>query len=168
MSKFASFGLLVVLFMMLSMVVVFGFFFFTPKIKSYRALNIELELKSKDLQRAEKSAQKDMAELKHLKERADVLHMALKQRFEPANFEAFVKQYFKKFSVKSIESEHLEKYQLDSVEIIAYITSPTEYYHFIKTLNQFSWVAEVGNIQEFISVDEGIETHFVLKVYTYK
>ena len=168
MSKFASFGLLVVLFMMLSMVVVFGFFFFTPKIKSYRALNIELELERKNLERIEQDAQKNSAELKHLKERAGVLNSALKQHFEPDTFKAFVAKHFKKFSVKSIESEHLDTYQTDTVEIVAYINSPTEYYRFIETLNSFDWVVEVGSIQEFLSVDAGIETHFILKVYTYK
>jgi len=167
-SKFASFGLLVVLFMMLSMVAVFGFFFFTPKIKSYRALNIELELQSKNLERIEQKAQKNSTELKHLKERADVLNSALKQRFDPDTFKVFIAKHFKKFSVKSIESEHLNTYQTDSVEIIAYINSPTEYYRFIEALNSFDWVVEVGSIQEFLSVDAGIETHFILKVYTYK
>ncbi len=166
MSKFASFGVVLLLFILLSVVVVFGFFVFAPKIKAYRALNIELQLKSAELTTAEQVFDNHYAELQSLQEREKNIDIAMQKHFDEDQFETFLKQYFTSFTLRSITSEKDEVYQTEVIAIRVNIATPLEYYSFIDALNQFEWVAEVDGTQQFKGVKNGIEAQFTLKVYT--
>ncbi len=166
MSRLASFGMVVLLFILLSVVVVFGFFVFTPKIKAYRALNIELQQHSTELAASEQAFDSYYTELQRLQEREKNIDIALHKHFDEGQFETFLKQYFSSFSLRSITSEKDELYQTDVVNIRAKVATPVEYYSFIDALNQFEWVVEVDGTQQFVGLKDGIDTHFTLRVYT--
>ena len=74
MSKFASFGVVILLFILLSVVVVFGFFVFTPKIKAYRALSIELQQNTAALATAEKEFDGHYTVLQNLQDTHTIHH----------------------------------------------------------------------------------------------
>ncbi len=166
MSKFASFGSVILLFVLLSVVVVFGFFVFTPKVKAYRVLNIELQQNSIELAAAEKEFDKHYADLQNLQGKIKNIDIALHKHFDEDRFETYLKQHFTSFTVRSITSEKDEVFQTEAINIRAKITSPAEYYRFIDALNQFEWVAEVNGALQFKGVKDGINTHFTLKIYT--
>ena len=166
MSKFASFGFIILLFLLLSGVVFFGFFIFTPKIKTYRALNIELQQNSSELVTVEKEFDKLYSTLQTLQDKEKAIDLAQHKHFDQDQFEAYLKKYFKSFTLRSIVSEKNEGFQTDTLDIRATIATPAEYYRFIDALNLFEWVVEVDGTLQFKGVSDGIETHFTLKVYT--
>ncbi len=168
MSKFASFGSIILLFVLSSVIVVFGFYVFTPKIKAYRALNIDLMQDSADLESAEKEFEKYYAQLQNLQEREKNIDMALHRHFDVDQFESYLKQYFASFSLRSVISEKSGPYQMEMIAVRATIATPTDYYRFIDALNLFEWVAEVDGTLLFKGVENGIDTHFKLKVRTVK
>ena len=166
MSKFASFGMVILLFILLSVVVLFGFFVFTPKIKAYRALNIELQQNSTQLAMAEKEFDGHYKVLQNLQDREKNIDIALHKHFDLDRFESYLKQHFTSFTLRSIISERDELFQTEMIVVRATIAAPAEYYRFIDTLNQFEWVVEVDGTQQFKGVKDGIATQFTLKVYT--
>jgi len=166
MSKFASFGMVIILFLLLSVTVLFGFFIFAPEVKAYRALDIALEEKSSELERLEAAFDKKYALLQSLQESEAAIDRALHQHFDEDTFESYVKQFFKGVQLRSIVSEKDGRIQTDLVTVVGTITSPKEYYRFIDALNRFTWVAEIEGTQRFKGKPEGIEASFNLKVYT--
>ena len=166
MSKFASFGFIILLFLLLSGVVFFGFFVFTPKIKAYRALNIELQKTSSELQVNEAAFDKLYLSLQSLQEKEKAIDLAQHKHFDQDLFEDYLKRYFTTFTLRSIVSEKNEVFQTDTLAIRTTIATPAEYYRFIDALNLFEWVVEVDGTLQFKGVSDGIETHFTLKVYT--
>jgi len=166
MNKLASFGFIVLLFLLLSVVVVFGFFVFTPKLKEYRALQIELTQKQKEHKRAEKQFDTTYTKLQALQESEKNIDLALQRHFDEQQFELYLQQHFKDFSLRSITTELGDEFQTDILEIQATISTPAEYYDFIEALSAFVWVAELEGTQKFKGVSKGIEAHFTLKVYT--
>lgn len=166
MSKFASFGMVILLFILLSVVVVFGFFVFTPKIKAYRALSIEQQLLSDELAAAEKEFDGHYSALQNLQEREKSIDIALHKHFDLDRFERYLKQHFSSYTLRSIVSEKDEFFQTELIVVRATIATPAEYYRFIDALNQFEWVVEVDGTQQFKGVKDGIATQFTLKVYT--
>ncbi len=167
MSKFATLGLLIVFFILMSMVVVFGFFFFTPKLKTYRALNTEVEKTVAENVRVSQLLKQQEATFNRLKAKTEATHHALKQDFKPDAFKTFLKKYFKLVVIKSIVSEREEGYNIDTVLVELMMQSPTDYYAFLETLNGFEWVVEAGEAQEFRQTDDGLRGRFELKVYSY-
>ncbi len=166
MSKLASFGIVVLLFIFLSVVVVFGFFVFTPKIKAYRALNLELHKQSVEVSVAEIEYDGHYAQLQNLQEREKNIDLALQKHFDLDRFEEYLKQHFTAFTLRSIISEKGKVYQTEMISVRAKIATPAEYYRFIDALNQFVWVVEVEGTQKFVGKKDGIDTHFTLRVYT--
>ncbi len=168
MSKFASFVLVMFIFLLMSVVVSFGFFVFTPKIKAQRQLNITLEQQQEKLEVAEKRFDEKYKQLQQLQEEEKNVDLALQKRFDERRFEHFIAKYFKRYSLRSITTEKEAGRQTDIVEITAITMSPLSFYRFVDQLNQFDWAAEVVSTQQFRSTKEGLETHFMLKVYTRK
>ena len=168
MNKFASFGMVILLFVLLSVVVVFGFFVFTPKIKAYRALSIELQLHSAELARAEKEFDGHYAALQNLQDREKSIDIALHRHFDLDRFETYLKQHFSSYTLRSIVSERDEFFQTELIAVRATIATPAEYYRFIDALNRFEWVVEVDGTQQFKGVKGGIDTQFTLRVRTVK
>ena len=166
MNKFASFGVVILLFILLSALVVFGFFVFTPKIKTYRALNIELQQNSAELTAAEKEFDGHYVQLQNLQEREKNIDLALHKHFDLDRFETYLKQHFSSFSLRSVISEKDTLFQTELIAVQAKIATPVEYYRFIDALNRFEWVVEVDGTQKFVGAKDGINTHFILKVYT--
>ena len=168
MNKFASFGMVILLFVLLSVVVVFGFFVFTPKIKAYRALSIELQLHSAELATAEKEFDEHYAALQNLQDREKSIDIALHKHFDLDRFETYLKQHFSSYTLRSIVSERDELFQTELIAVRATIATPVEYYRFIDALNEFEWVVEVDGTQQFKGVKDGIATQFTLRVRTVK
>lgn len=166
MNKFSSLGSVVLLFVLLSVVVVFGFFVFTPKIKAYRTLNIELAQNRTDLAIAEKEFDKHYSELQNLQGKEKNIDIALHKHFDAQEFETYLGQYFKAVTFRSIVSEKDEVYRTDLIDVSAKIASPVDYYRFIDALNMFEWVVEVDGTLQFEGVEDGIDTRFILKVRT--
>ena len=166
MNKFASFGLVIILFVLLSVTVTFGFFIFAPEIKSYRALDIVLDEKRERLQRLEQEFDKKYLLLQERQESEGAIDRALHQHFDEDLFSAYLKQFFQKVELHSIVSEREAGLQSDLLTVRAVISSPADYYRFIDALNQFTWVAEIEGSQRFKGLQEGIESAFSLKVYT--
>lgn len=168
MSKFTSFGSVILLFILLSVLVVFGFFVFTPKIKTYRALNIELEQRSMDLETAEKTFDKQYKVLQSLQEKEKNIDRALQKHFNVQQFERYLQQYFLSFTLNKVATTEDTYYQTELLDVQAKIASPVDYYRFIDALNQFEWVVEVDGNQQFKGAGDGIDTHFTLNVLTAK
>jgi len=166
MNKLASFGFIVLLFLLLSVVVVFGFFVFTPKLKEYRALKIEITQKQKELKSEEKQFDLTYTKLQSLQESEKNIDLALQRHFDEQQFELYLQQHFKRYSLRSITSEYDDNFETDLLEIQVTISTPAKYYDFVDVLNAFVWVAELEGTQKFKGVNEGIEAHFRLKVYT--
>ena len=166
MNKFASFGFIVLLFLLLSVVVLFGFFVFTPKLKEYRALQIALAEKEQSYRVAEEQFDMTYTKLQALQESERNIDLALHRHFDEQQFELYLQKYFKIYSLRSITTQKEGDFQTDSLEIKVSISSPAEYYAFIEALNAFTWVAEVEGTQKFKGVSKGIEAHYTLKVYT--
>ena len=166
MNKLASFGFIVLLFLLLSVVVLFGFFVFTPKLKEYRALQIELAEKEQTYKAAEKQFDTTYIKFQVLQESEKNIDLALRRHFDEQQFELYLQQHFKNYSLRSITTENEDSFQTDMLEIKVTIATPAEYYDFIEALNKFVWVAELEGAQKFKGVAEGIEAHFTLKVYT--
>ncbi len=168
MSKFTSFGSVILLFILLSVLVLFGFFVFTPKIKMYRALNIELQQRSADLETAEKTFDKQYKVLQILQEKEKNIDLALQKHFNVGQFERYLQQYFLSLTLNKIATTEDAIYQRDLIDVQAKIASPVEYYRFINALNKFAWVVEIDGNQQFKGADDGIDTHFTLNVITAK
>lgn len=168
MSKFTSFGSVILLFILLSVLVLFGFYVFTPKVKTYRALNIELEQRSIDLETAEKTFDKQYKILQNLQEKEKNIDLALQKHFNIQQFEMYLKQFFLSISLHKIASTEDAIYQTELIDVQAKIASPMDYYRFIDALNQFAWVVEIDGNQQFKGADDGIDTHFTLNVITAK
>lgn len=168
MSKFTSFGSVILLFILLSVLVLFGFFVFTPKIKTYRALNIELEQRTADLETAEKTFDKQYKILQTLQEKEKNIDRALQKHFNVDQFETYLQQYFLSVTLSKIATTEDGLYQTELIDVQAKIASPVEYYRFIDALNQFEWVVAVDGSQQFKGADDGIDTHFTLNVITAK
>jgi len=166
MNKLASFGFIVLLFLLLSLVVLFGFFVFTPKLKEYRALQIGLDEKQQTLKVDEKQFDMTYTKLQSLQESEQNIDHALQRHFDEQAFELYLKKYFTTYTLRSITTEQTDDFQTDILEVRVNIGSPSEYYAFIKALENFVWVAEVKGIQKFEGVAQGIQAHFTLKVYT--
>jgi len=166
MSKFASFGFLLLLFLLLSVIVLFGFFVFTPKIKEYRLLDLELQRNSATLAKLEDTFDKDYTRLKTLQEREHNIDTALHKYFNQKRFEEYLRLYFPIVEIEHIKQEKDKGRNVETIDIRAVIKSPAEYYRFIDALNDFEWVVEVNGVLQFKGGENGIGTHFTLKVYT--
>ncbi|MCJ7765859.1 MAG: hypothetical protein MUP09_07965 [Thiovulaceae bacterium] len=166
MSKFASFGFVILLFLLLSGVVFFGFFIFTPKIKAYRALNMELQQGSSDLSLLEQEFNKQYSSLRNLQGREADIDIALHRYFDQTQFQEFLQHQFASFMIHHTGREQNGDLLVNRMDVRAKIASPAEYYRFVDILNGFEWVVEVGERLQFKSVEDGIEAHFTLKVYT--
>lgn len=166
MSKFSSFISVIVLFLLLSVIVVFGFWVFTPKIKTYRALKIEIERNSAELAASEQAFDKEYAHLQRLQEQERNIDIALHRHYDEKAFLRYLETQFPSLTlnpVKELQDNDLAVHELD---IQAQIASPDAYYRFIDALTAFEWVAEVDGTLHFRGVEEGIATRFILKVYT--
>jgi len=166
MSKFASFGFLLLLFLLLSVIVLFGFFVFTPKIKEYRLLDLELQRNSATLAKLEDTFDKDYTRLKILQEREHNIDTALHKYFNQKRFEEYLRLFFPIVSIEHIKQERDKGRNVETIDIRAVIKSPAEYYRFIDALNDFEWVVEVSGVLQFKGGENGIATRFTLKVYT--
>jgi hypothetical protein len=166
MSKFASFGFVVLLFLLLSGVVFFGFFILTPKIKEYRGLNMGLQEKSADVTALEQAFSKQYLALRTLQEKEANIDIALNKHFDQTQFQAYMQRYFVSMTLQSIAREQSGGLLVNRLDVHAKIASPTEYYRFIDALNSFEWVVEVGDTLQFKGEEDEIETHFTLNVYT--
>ncbi|MDA3946582.1 MAG: hypothetical protein PF439_07890 [Helicobacteraceae bacterium] len=166
MSKLASFGSVVLLFLLLSVVVVFGFMVFTPKVKTYRALNIELQNKNLELELLEERFDKEYASLQRLQERERNIDIALQRHFNLKAFETYLNNYFTSVTLGSLKSLQLNDLMIHELDVQAQITSPDEYYRFLEALNGFAWVVEVDGTLQFKGLEDGISTRFIVKVYT--
>jgi len=166
MNKFNAITLLVLFFILLSIAVTFASFSLTPKIKMSRAGSLALEQATVSFQAREQNFDKAYVMLQNIQEREGHIDNALKHHFDLDTFESYLQGYFKKLHVKSIESEQVQGYQYDTLNIVALVTSPVEYYHFIDALNNFEWVVEVDHTQEFKQTKNGIQILFSVKVYT--
>ena len=166
MSKATSFGFTVLLFLLLSGVVLFGFFVFTPKIKAYRALSIGIEQTAAGVESLEKEFYKEYARLQSLQEKEKNIDIALHKHFGQKGFEGYLQHYFSALTLSGTNSERSNDLQVDTLDVLAKIASPAEYYRFIDALNEFDWVGEVEGAVQFKGEADGIATHFTLKVYT--
>jgi hypothetical protein len=165
-SKGTSFGFIVLLFLLLSGVVLFGFFVFTPKIKAYRVLSIGIELTAADVKSLETAFDKEYTRLQTLQEKEKKIDIALQKHFDQKGLEGYLQHYFSVVTLNSIISERSNGLQVDTVDVRAKITSPAEYYRFIDALNEFDWAGEIDGRVQFKGETDGIATHFTLKVYT--
>ncbi len=166
MSKFSSFSSVLLLFLLLSVIVVFGFWVFTPKIKTYRALKIEIERNSVELAASEKKFDKQYADLQRLQEQEKNIDIALHRHFDEKVFAQYLDKYFSSFTLNSVKDLQENGLLVHELDVQARITSPDEYYRFINALNRFEWVVEVDGTLHFRGLKEGIATRFTLKVYT--
>lgn len=166
MNRFTSFSSVILLFLLLSGVVFFGFFVLTPKIKAYRALNIDVEQSSSGLSELEKEFDKQYKALQNLQERDSHVDAALKKQFVPERFAADFKSYFSALELRSVKHDKVEKVAVDTLEVNAEMNSPTAFYHFVEALNRFDWVVEMEGPLTFRAKEGGIAAHFTLKVYT--
>lgn len=166
MSKFASFGFLILLFMLLSVTVLFGFFVFTPKIKEYRILNLELQRSTANLSKLEETFDKDYARLKTLQERESSIDSALRKYFNQNRFEDYLHLFFPNATVEYIKQAKEHGRKVETLDVRAVIKSPAEYYRFIDALHRFEWAVEANGLLQFKGTEDGIATHFTLKVYT--
>jgi hypothetical protein len=166
MSKFASFGFVILLFILLSGVVYFGFFILTPKIKEYRSLKMELQQKSADVTVLEQAFTKQYLILRTLQEREANIDIALHRYFDQTQFQVYMQRYFASLSLQRIATEQEGALLVNRLDVRAKIASPAEYYRFIDALNSFEWVVEVGDALQFKGEEDGIATHFTLNVYT--
>ncbi len=166
MSKATSFGFTVLLFLLLSGVVFFGFFVFTPKIKTYRALSIGIEQTAAGVESMEKEFDKEYARLQTLQEKEKKIDIALHKHFDQKALEEYLQHYFSALTLERINSERNNDLQVDIIDVRAKITTPAEYYRFIDALNEFDWAGEVEGALQFEGEPDGIATHFTLKVYT--
>ncbi|WP_345975207.1 hypothetical protein [Sulfurimonas sp. HSL3-7] len=166
MSKGTSFGFTVLLFLLLSGVVLFGFFVFTPKIKAYRALSIGIEQTAEDVKSLEKEFDKEYGRLQALQEKEKKIDIALHKSFDQKGLEGYLQHYFSALTLTGISSTKSNKLQVDTLDVRAKIASPAEYYRFIDALNEFDWVGEVVGALQFKGEADGIATHFTLQVYT--
>jgi len=166
MSKFTTFGSILLLFLLLSGIVFFGFFVFTPKIKSYRALSIEEQRSAAGLAELECSFDKHYKVLQGFQERDKHVDIALNRHFDLERFRADYAGYFSELELRTEERERIENMQLDRLEVNAKIDSPVAFYRFIEALNRFTWVAEIEDPLTFNGKEDGIYTHFTLRVYT--
>jgi hypothetical protein len=166
MSKFASFGFVILLFILLSGVVYFGFFILTPKIKEYRSLKMELQQKSADVTVLEQAFSKQYLILRTLQEREGNIDIALHRYFDQTQFQVYMQRYFASLSLQRIATEQEGALLVNRLDVRAKIASPAEYYRFIDALNSFEWVVEVGDALQFKGEEDGIATHFTLNVYT--
>lgn len=166
MSKFASFGSVILLFLLLSVVVVFGFRVFTPKVKSYRALKIALQHNSTELTALEGKFDKQYADLQSLQEIEKNIDIALHKHFDQQEFEKYLQNYFTSLTLHSIKSLQESDLLVQELDVRAQIASPAEYYRFIDALNDFDWVVEVDGTLQFKGLKESIATRFTVRVYT--
>ena len=166
MSKGTSFGFIVLLFLLLSGVVLFGFFVLTPKIKAYRALSIGIEQTAADAKSLEKEFDKEYSRLQTLQEKEKKIDIALHKPFDQKGLQGYLKHYFSALTLSGINSMRNGDLQVDTLDVRAKITSPADYYRFIDALNAFDWVGEVEGPLQFRGEADGIATHFTLKVYT--
>jgi hypothetical protein len=166
MSKFASFGFLLLLFLLLSVIVLFGFFIFTPKIKEYRVLDLELQRSTATLTKLEDAFDKDYTRLKTLQEREHNIDAALHKYFNQKRFEEYLRLFFPIVAIEHIKQDKDDGHNIETLDIRAVIKSPSEYYRFIDALHNFEWVVEVNGVLQFKGREDGIATHFTVKVYT--
>lgn len=166
MSKFASFGFLLLLFVLLSVIVLFGFFVFTPKIKEYRTLNLELQRSTSNLTKLEATFDKDYARLKILQEREHNIDAALHKYFNQDRFEEYLRLFFPVVTIERVKQQKDNGLNVEVLDIRSVIKTPVEYYRFIDALHEFEWVVEANGVLQFKGTEEGIATHFTVKVYT--
>jgi hypothetical protein len=166
MSKYASFGFLLLLFLLLSIIVLFGFFVFTPKIKAYRVLDLELQRSTATLAKLEDTFDKDYTRLKTLQVREQRIDTALHKYFNQKRFEEYLHRFFPTVAIEHIKEEKINGRNVETLDIRAVIKSPAEYYRFIDALHDPEWVVEANGVLQFKGSKEGIATHFTLKVYT--
>lgn len=166
MNKFASFGSVILLFLLLSVIVVFGFWVFTPKIKTYRALNIEIERNSAELAAAETKFDKQYARLQRLQEQEKKIDRALGRRYDEQAFSRYLETYLPALTLKDLGEVKKNGLSVHKLAVEAQIDTPEAYYRFIDALAAFDWVAEVDGTLHFRGTQEGIATRFTLKVYT--
>jgi len=143
-----------------------GFFVISPEVKVYRTQGIVLEQQKRTVAQKESIYNKAYISLQSLQESEGGFDQALNRHFQLERFEAYLKQYFLSYEIKSITTEQNKELQVDILEVRAIFDAPGRYYRFIEALNTFSWVAELQEVQEFKGVAVGIEAHFSLKVYT--
>ncbi len=166
MSRFTTFGSVILLFILMSLLVVFGFFIFTPKIKTYRALNIELQQSNSDYAAAKQVFDKQYKALQNLQDREKNIDIALQKHFDLEQFKNYLQTYLPSPSLVNINTTTDANYQIALIDVRTTINSPVVYYRFIEALNAFKWVVEINGNQQFKGTEEGIETHFTLKVWT--
>ena len=165
-NKYTSFALVVLLFLLLSILVFFGFFIFSPEVKAYRSLGITLDQKRESVLQQEALYEKRYSTLQALQEEEKSFDNALDRHFELTDFERYLKQYFHVFEIESIITEQSDHLQTDIIEIRAVMDTPATYYRFIEALNAFEWIAEVEGRQQFKRVKSGLQAQVTLKVYT--
>lgn len=168
MSRLNAFVSLVLLFILLSVVVIFGFYTFTPKVKNLRALKLSLQTQERELEVLEAEFDKSYARLQELQEREKEIDKGIYKHFDLELFEHYLQRYFKDVDIVKIESTQDDKYRYDIVSVQVVMASPSRYYHFIEALNHFEWCVSLESRQQFQGTKNGLQALFHLKVMTLK
>jgi len=69
-------------------------------------------------------------------------------------------------TIERVKQQKDNGLNVEVLDIRSVIKTPVEYYRFIDALHEFEWVVEANGVLQFKGTEEGIATHFTVKVYT--
>ena len=151
---------------LLLFVLVFSFAVLIPKGKEYREARLELLKKNAELRKYQDFHDKTLRQLKDLQSKNRHVITAFDTTFHPGRFEKKYKSYFSSLHVKKVarlkDEEGFATYEVNTT---SHISSPTNFYNFLDSLNKGDWIIGVNFPIDFKRDGEMIQSSFRMKVY---
>jgi len=151
---------------LLLFVLLFSFLLLIPAGKDYRKNKIEYRKTSLELNEVQNFYETRLSTYKELQSQNIHIINAFDNTFDSKRFLAQSKSFFSSLSVsdatKTAVDGFLDVYEVNSTSLIS---SPTNFYEFVESLNRAESIVELNFPISMKIVDGGIQTDFCMKVY---
>ena len=156
------------LFLMVFLVITFGFIFILiiPNVKEYRVLQAEYKRVLVHKTRVENLFLEREAELSKLK--AENVHaiQAFKHTFAPAEFIRYAGKFFTNVSLVEVsKSDYKKEFVEYELNVTSPLKTPTNFYNFLEGLNRYNNIVQADFPIHLESNAQTISSTFKIKVY---
>jgi hypothetical protein len=147
-------------------VLVFSFGLLIPQGKEYRVQRLELKKELAEYRKYKTFHDETLEVLKDLQSKHRNIITAYEKPFSPRRFEKQHKAEFASLTVSKIKrAKGVEGFSVYEVNTTSHISSPTNFYDFLDSVNKGDWIIGVNFPIKFLRDGEMIKSSFTMKVY---
>jgi len=163
--RLSSLTITIMLFVLLTLLLVFSFFALTPKIKDYRQLSQQEHTLQIKLQNLQVTYEKQYNRLRAMQSENRNITAQLQKSFSLHRVEKILQEDFEHLKVSLVERKNEGAYVTHLLAVEGLIKAPSTFYNFLEGLQSAKYALQVLDDMKFEGHEEGITTTFNLKVY---